>query len=139
MLIEGSVISDVGKIRQNNEDNFFLNGLYRQNMQENSFEMTQKADGRRAVYAVCDGMGGEDYGEVASLCAVSALEVFKNNKWSDGVIEGYINSVKADMTEKSRKLLSEGMTAVYIFTGMESLNNLQKTIHRQGFLWIMDF
>lgn len=109
MLIEGSVISDVGKIRQNNEDNFFLNGLYRQNMQENSFEMTQKADGRRAVYAVCDGMGGEDYGEVASLCAVSALEVFKNNKWSDGVIEGYINSVKADMTEKSRKLLSEGM------------------------------
>lgn len=109
MLIEGSVITDIGKIRQNNEDNFFLNGLYRRDTGSNSFASTQMADGRLAVYAVCDGMGGEEYGEIASLCAASALDILVKNQCPEDWLEEYINNVQSDILNNSHKLLSENM------------------------------
>lgn len=109
MLIESSVITDVGKIRQNNEDNFFLNGLYRHDTGSNSFASTQMADGGLAVYAVCDGMGGEEYGEIASLCAASAMEILVKSQSPEDLLEKYINNVQSDIISNSHKLLSENM------------------------------
>jgi len=109
MVIESSVISDIGKIRRNNEDNFFFNGLYRKDVQEKSFYQTKTIEGRSVIYAVCDGMGGEDYGEVASMCVASALEILKSNKWSGVILEEYINRVQKDILEKGDKLLAKNM------------------------------
>lgn len=109
MVIESSVVSHIGKIRQNNEDNFFLNGVYRQDGLESTFTKTQKIRSRRLVYAVCDGMGGEEYGEVASLCAVSSMEIFKEKEWSFSLFEEYLENVKTDLVKRGSKLLTRNM------------------------------
>lgn len=61
-----------GVVRQINQDNLFVNGKYRENLSDR--EMMACSDVTEAgIYAVCDGMGGEQYGEEASLLAVEAL------------------------------------------------------------------
>lgn len=73
-MIDAAVCSNMGKVRKNNEDNFCFNGLYMDESQRNSGGLFHlSADQPNQVYAVCDGMGGEEDGEDASLAAVRAL------------------------------------------------------------------
>lgn len=73
--IEAAVRNHIGKIRKNNEDNFFLDGsfLKRSQMDGGGYFAGISSDARQ-LYAVCDGMGGESNGEEASLLAVERLE-----------------------------------------------------------------
>ena len=119
MVIESSVVSHTGKIRQNNEDNFFLNGIYRQEELDSTFAKTQKISSRRLVYAVCDGMGGEEYGEVASFCAVSSMEIFKEKEWSAALFEEYLENVKADMVKRNSKLSAQNMGSTFALLYLE--------------------
>src|ERR1051325_4515183 len=58
--LEVAAKSDVGRVRSNNEDNFAY-------------------DLRYGIFVVCDGMGGQAYGEVASKVAVQAvLDMFRS-------------------------------------------------------------
>ncbi len=109
MFVESSVISHVGRIRKNNEDNFFFNGFFRQETLEDFFVKMQKLNEKRFVYAVCDGMGGEEYGEVASMCAVSVMEIFKKNEWSDNLIKEYIDKVRKEMINKGSGHMAQRM------------------------------
>ena len=76
MIVEYSARSHVGRVRENNEDNLFINGItLSPEMRERPFAI----DGSTqfpAIFAVCDGMGGEDSGEVASITAVQTLQQF---------------------------------------------------------------
>lgn len=72
--IEVAVLSDKGRIRENNEDNFFFNGKYMQREQADKGGLFQeKSAEEHQLYAVCDGMGGAEAGEEASLSAVTSL------------------------------------------------------------------
>ena len=74
IIIDAAVCSNMGKVRKNNEDNFYFNGLYMDESQRNSGGLFNLAAGDPIqIYAVCDGMGGEEGGEDASLAAVRAL------------------------------------------------------------------
>lgn len=77
--VQAAVCNNMGHLRRNNEDNFFLNGKYmllRQMDAGGTF--TCEGTGPQ-VYAVCDGMGGGDAGEEASFMVVEALaEATKN-------------------------------------------------------------
>jgi len=73
MEIEYSARSHVGKVRKNNEDNLYVDGIIlTSDMRERPFSIDGSTRSA-AVFAVCDGMGGEDDGEIASLLAVQAL------------------------------------------------------------------
>jgi len=63
-----------GKIRENNEDNFYWNGKIRADVNENQVCYHGTEAMGMVLAAVCDGMGGEAQGELASLIAVRALK-----------------------------------------------------------------
>jgi protein phosphatase len=56
-LLQASAVSDVGHVRKTNEDAFI-------------------ADHEVSLFAVADGMGGHDAGEVASALAIEAISAF---------------------------------------------------------------
>lgn len=73
--------TDVGRVRNNNEDNFYLNGYYKRAAEDDRyFKKDFIYEG--GVFAVCDGMGGEEYGEKAALVAVEALKAYQNKEFS---------------------------------------------------------
>lgn len=79
--IRSAVINNKGRVRENNEDNFFLNGRYLE-LSEMEAGGTFSALSERPVqlYAVLDGMGGEDAGEFASFHAAQALSAYPKRR-----------------------------------------------------------
>lgn len=69
-----SARSHVGLRRENNEDNLFANGVLLPPGSGNRPFSLDGVAGVPAVFAVCDGMGGEEAGERASLLSVTALQ-----------------------------------------------------------------
>ena len=74
LMIYSTVISGAGKMRRQNQDNFFLNGQYRENIRDNRLLQRSDCTTTSGFYAVADGMGGEKQGEVASWMAVCELQ-----------------------------------------------------------------
>ena len=68
-----SVRSETGYVRTNNEDNFFCNGIYMSSSERDKPFLASGIAGVPCIFAVFDGMGGHDCGELASLMAVEAL------------------------------------------------------------------
>ena len=93
--IYSSVSEDKGKVRNNNEDNFYLNGFHlnREN-REYSNTFSDIARNNINVYAVFDGMGGEELGEEASLIAAEVTKKihYKINQNSSSDVNGEIIS-----------------------------------------------
>lgn len=72
--VKFAVRSEVGNVRKNNEDNFYCSGIFMTvSERERPFFLSGIADSP-CIFAVCDGMGGEDCGELASLTAVQNLQ-----------------------------------------------------------------
>jgi PPM family protein phosphatase len=65
--------TDVGQIREHNEDNFLIADLSEQNRSLLEANRTQTVGPRGNVLGVCDGMGGAAAGEVASQLAVDII------------------------------------------------------------------
>lgn len=115
MRIESAVISHEGKIRANNEDNYFLNGSLKRNVLENRRRESMEETGKKYVFSVCDGMGGEKYGEIASLCSVKAMDVFQKNEWSKQTLEEFLETARSGIREKiNGKNSEESGTAVVL-------------------------
>ena len=77
MKIESAVFCHVGRVRSNNEDNYYINGKYRWNLSQNEAFEEDLRSANKALYAVSDGMGGEDLGELASWITVRSLSPAK--------------------------------------------------------------
>lgn len=119
--IDASVMSSKGTIRSKNEDNFYLNGIIRKlNSQQDPQRFSTESWGNRFVFAVCDGMGGEQFGEEASFIAVQSLHAFCEanlqsiDKASDlkKYMDDYINKTNQAIYEYSLKLGSRSGTTL---------------------------
>src|SRR5271165_4216709 len=65
--------TDVGQIREHNEDNFLVADLTRKTRSLTESERRPVVGARGVVLGVCDGMGGAAAGEVASQMAVDII------------------------------------------------------------------
>lgn len=104
--VSAAVRSGMGRVRKNNEDNYYFNGCYAELEAmdaETARQQVFEQDG--SLFIVCDGMGGQNNGEkasytVASQAAMLAEELQKadfNNamkNWSQAV-----NQAVVDMTD----------------------------------------
>ncbi len=71
--------SHSGRVRLNNEDNLYCNDLIlTPEIRNEPFSFSGDCE-VPCMFAVCDGMGGEEYGEEASLFAVKTLSEHKIN------------------------------------------------------------
>ena len=96
-----NVKTDTGKSRQNNEDNFIFNKIINEEFSDSvSMEATEKIKDYWLCYAVFDGMGGIDSGEIAAK--IMAEECAKNLTQLD------INSDYSKIDESVIKAIQEG-------------------------------
>ena len=73
MRIHAAVVCGPGRVRKQNQDNFYLNGSYRGSVEDVRNLSGELHDLPCGVFAVADGMGGETHGELASLETVRCL------------------------------------------------------------------
>ena len=105
LKIESAAITHVGSVRDNNEDNYFVNGRYKTDSNINTEAFSDKKEHLSYTYAVCDGMGGESYGELASLIAVATLAKYQKTDIRR-TISDYIrhaNDFICDLIRKNNK------------------------------------
>lgn len=83
MKIDICVISDIGLHRQNNEDNFYVDGIFREDVKQEHIEYQMQCNKKQMLTAVFDGMGGEENGEEASLEAACLLHHYEQMPFAD--------------------------------------------------------
>lgn len=74
MRYHAVVMTNLGRVRRNNEDNFYFNGKFHdvdEDLSDYTALMHEKNE--TGLFAICDGMGGEALGEQAAYIAVSGL------------------------------------------------------------------
>ena len=113
--------SDQGRIRSNNEDNFYVSGTIRQNVDQSHMECSGCFEGQRFLFAVCDGMGGEANGELASLAAVRALRLYEELSAEDEAMQNVAAANRAvNEVQNERNSFHTGTTlAAFSIDGTE--------------------
>ena len=117
--IEYSCISSLGKIRKNNEDNFYADSHIREDIHSTEdavFSGEIKSDDNEC-FAVFDGMGGEALGEVASFVAAShTADFLKDKEHFDEYIYELSDILNQKVLEETqaRSLVLMGTTAAMV-------------------------
>lgn len=108
-FLQAHAVSNQGKVRSNNEDNFFADGKCNPDPQSGGNIMVSKTKLRSHIFAVCDGMGGESYGEVASAIAVETLkEQYPTLKKATGLqLNQTVNHYTTTVNNRICKMIAE--------------------------------
>jgi protein phosphatase len=122
------VKSNVGKRRQNNEDNYYLDGNY---VDSASDVCAKSFDKSELIVCVCDGMGGEEAGEVASQIAVESVgkcynNLLESNLSDEAVIQfaEYANSLICDEISKCKKRMGTTYTLLGFKDDVVTVSNI---------------
>ena len=128
MFISAYAASNVGKRRQNNEDNYYFDGNYVNSANDIFAESLNSTE---LIVSVCDGMGGEEAGEVASQIAVESLnkcyKYLLDNNLSDEAIEKYVNysnDLICGEIKKYKKRMGTTYTLLGIKDGVVTASNI---------------
>jgi protein phosphatase len=124
VIIEAYARSDVGLVREHNEDAFVIGDL--DAGQRWIGDGTQTSDGPRgALLAVCDGMGGIEGGEVAAALAATTLwsELRLSHATSDP--EVFARLLRRAVRAANRKVFDEGQR--------QGLKGMGTTVSAAGF------
>jgi len=78
VILEAAARSETGKVRGNNEDNLCIDGELFSAIQLDEGVRFADAFDFPCVLGICDGMGGQDYGEFASAITAQAIAEFRD-------------------------------------------------------------
>lgn len=101
MMINSVAATNVGRIRKNNEDNFYLCGQYRKDVDLPNLVCAFSEQRSSYLFSVCDGMGGEEYGELASLIAVRWMDKYSDDFKSK--VHAYIQDANGEICKEILK------------------------------------
>ena len=89
MKIKAALVSDIGRVRKINQDNFYFNKKINKHAKPNIYGKDIVLSGNK-IFAVMDGMGGEDDGEKASYIAAKTVKQHSSRFNKDGKIDKII-------------------------------------------------
>lgn len=120
MKIQAAAVTNVGRVRRNNEDNYFVCGSYKESTETNNCEYSCTAGSDECLFGVCDGMGGIQYGELASLTAVETMA-----EYAADFDERYVACVTAANERICREITELGASRIgTTFAGLYIKNNV---------------
>lgn len=123
LVIKAYGASNIGKVRQENQDSFYMNGVYAHRANENdSFELTESAD-KPQVYAVFDGLGGEEGGELSSRTACEVMGTFQE-KLTEATTEDMLE-VYCDFATVANRKICKALGSVYYPKGGTTFVSVQ--------------
>ncbi len=102
MKVTGCGASHRGNLRAHNEDNLFVNGAYRKDVTVDNTLFREIREQGPFTYAVFDGLGGGDKGEIASLIAAERLAA-ADSYGLNGRMDSYILDAHNSIADYSRK------------------------------------
>ncbi len=113
-------ISDIGRVRKNNEDRFVIYELTCCEEVNPAAEERCAVGPRGMLLLVADGMGGEACGEVASHLAVSAIpsRFCETLAGKENLSEGLFASLLQDAIEHANRLIFEKSQSNAVYRGM---------------------
>lgn len=120
MRLYAAVCTHMGLVRQNNEDNFYLRGILRQDLQQHCVQHKHRGNDYQALFAVADGMGGEENGELASLVTVQNLKKASLEQVKDQALESITraNALLCDeIAQNGGKRMGSTLAALYVDAG----------------------
>ena len=134
-ILDAACLCNTGKIRKNNEDNFFFDGRcleVENNGLKHPVEMV-KSLRREVCVAVFDGMGGENFGEYASFTAADCMQsttrklmdyFIPERKFLSGMCLKINDAVVAKQKELCTDRMGSTMVALYFSHGYVYVCNL---------------
>jgi len=128
LRVESSVITHVGLVRRSNEDNYYVNGKYKSVGGGAAEGYADSVQRKSYVYAVCDGMGGESFGELASMIAVKTLSIYQETDLRQTITE-YVKRANMFICKEMEKFSGAriGTTLAILF-----INNNRATAYNIG-------
>lgn len=106
--LSAACISDKGKRRHDNEDNFYFDGVFMSAESDGTEECLtlEKKPDDGVLLAVFDGMGGGDHGEVASYEAAAAAAAFLRSETADrSAVPAFLTRLCEEM---NRRVFEQG-------------------------------
>lgn len=136
MNIKAYAVSNIGNVRTNYEDNLFIPKVFfvdekkQKDIKSNETIIEFSYEGNDGFFAVCDGMGGHNAGEVASRIAVKTImEKYKDvlvddkEKLCKFIVD--LNNYVCEYSEKNPECDNMGTT----FSGLIFANNKIHLLH----------
>jgi len=131
--INSIAASNVGNVRENNEDNFFLNGRTLSTPAGDNEIIIKSNEINSGLFAVCDGMGGEEHGDTAAAIAVSVLQghdqkVFEVETSFDEFVAQYVDDANTqicnEIEKNGGKRMGTTFAMLYVFNQTAYISNI---------------
>lgn len=135
MELSSVVCSNIGKVRGNNQDNFYYFGKYLTDSNEIEIIYSQEANENEYTFAVFDGMGGEYGGEVASLLVSQKLDEYLNrydSKIMDKFNEHIIKFTQSANNSVCKKIVENGGNRMGTTYALLTINKKQARVANIG-------
>ncbi len=126
-LLRAAARTHVGKVREKNEDHFYLPGYCWGDATQPEAAFACSSPDRLFLAAVADGMGGEAAGEVASLLAVRALRPSAANQAEQTAQESIARAnreICQEIKTNGGRRMGSTLAALYIDRGRALCCNL---------------